>query len=386
MSNILSTNTDEEALKAAFAHFNQVSDELIKAYQLLELKAEKLGVELQKANDELVSKSKTNAELAQKLSTVLDAMPAAVIEIDAAEKIVSMNRSASAILPATTTTGDFLDLSFAGEMANDATLQLTTTNGQVRYFSQQCCELSMGHRLLLLFDITMIKDLSEQLAHRKKLAAMGEMTASLAHQLRTPLSTALLYTKNLEKENLSPDDRKKFTGKIVNRLKALESLVQSMLTFVRQEREQPVSARIQIEDLKSEIEQIFQPQCELKQVNLNVEIKHHNQQSFSVPQKISPILLNLVENAVIHSPNAQAIDIYLLKEGVDFIAEVHDKGPGVPAEHLDRIFEPFFTTRASGTGLGLSMASMMAEELGGKLTYNRRDDTTVFSITIPEKE
>ena len=88
-------------------------------------------------------------------------------------------------------------------------------------------------QLILLKEVTETRQLQQQLGRLKRVSAMGEMASSLAHQIRTPLSSALLYASNIQHSMLDTSRRKRFTGKLIERLQHLEKLVEDMLLFAR---------------------------------------------------------------------------------------------------------------------------------------------------------
>jgi signal transduction histidine kinase len=95
------------------------------------------------------------------------------------------------------------------------------------------------------------------------------------------------------------------------------------------------------------------------------------------------VIDNLLRNAIEASPPNGQVDIITRTERDATRIEIIDRGPGLPADRVAELFEPFFTPKASGTGLGLVLARSTIEAHGGTLTYQRRDDCTVFAIQIP---
>lgn len=385
MSNKLSTNSNSEGLEAAFAHFNTVTDELIKAYQQLEIKVEELNLQLAQANDELLQKSQTNAQLAQRLAALLNALPAGVVETDSNGTVISRNNAARAMLPATPEYEQWPQQALAASMDKDGVIHVTDPgSGQIRYLTLQTCPLDDLSTILLLFDVSALRQLHQQLAQQNKLASMGQMAASLAHQLRTPLATALLYAKNLERPELGAEDRLRFSRKIVDRLQALEDLIREMLGFVKHSAPAEHAVPWRIDHLLEEIEQSFAPQCERRGVTLDIGHDSGNTTILCRPKELTAAVINLLENALAHAPEDGHIMLEVQHAENSLTLKVKDNGPGVPQELVSRIFEPFFTTRASGTGLGLAIAKRVIDGLGGELRYDRDAACTIFSITLPK--
>ena len=385
MSKKLTKNTSPEALEAAFTHFNTVTDELIKAYQQLEFKVQELTLQLAHANDELLQKSQTNALLAQRLSALVNSLPAGVIETNSAGAVISCNQAAGSMLGGMTLGMPWPQAMLAQCTDLDGVTHLTDQESRIqRDLTIQACPLDDLSTIYLLFDVTTLRKLHEQLAQQQKLASMGQMAASLAHQLRTPLATALLYAKNLEKPELSAEDQIRFAQKIVGRLQALECLIREMLGFVKQDNHSEQTLLYPAALLIDEVEQSFAAQCEHQNVRLEIQNIAANLPLLRCrPKELVGAVINLLENALEHSKSDDTIILEVLLRQNTLELVVKDSGPGVPPELVSRIFEPFFTTRASGTGLGLAIAKRVIDSIGGELHYHRDNHHTHFNIILP---
>lgn len=221
-------------------------------------------------------------------------------------------------------------------------------------------------QLIVLTDLTETRQLQSRLAHLQRLSALGKMMASLAHQIRTPLSSAMLYAQNLKNQKLAPNARLQFQDKLLHRLLDLEQQVNDLLLFARSGREQQVavlSMQQLLSDVYSGIEPLVQQQAgvlqlQLPQPDLTVLANH---------SALTGALGNLIQNALQHAgPGAQILLAALPDpDGQHIRLVVEDHGPGVPVELQQQIFEPFFTTRASGTGLGLAVVQAVASSHHG---------------------
>jgi two-component system sensor histidine kinase FlrB len=372
---------DQQQLEAAFEQFNAVSDQLIDAYRQLESQVNVLNAQLDEANNALRQQVSANAALAERLGMLLEALPAGVLELSSDGRVVSENPTAIQMLGRHTLGQDWgevlpllqpteIDESFRAESGLHLTLQYKDLP-------------ALGGRIVLLHDVTRMNLLSGELARQEKLAAMGSMAASLAHQLRTPLSTAMLYAANLKKADLKEDDRNRFIDKILTRLKALESLIQNMLGFVRGHvsQREPLDIALILEDLCA----VFMPQCQARAIDFVCA---------SVPASAITVvgdrkalvgaLTNLLENAVFFSPAGTRIELSVSRRGSLLCLAVDDSGPGVRDEEMARLFEPFYTTRSGGTGLGLAIVKKVAEELDGQVSCaNRPEGGARFEFCLP---
>ena len=199
----------------------------------------------------------------------------------------------------------------------------------------------------------------------ERLAAMGQMSARLAHQLRTPLATALLYAAQLGEAALPPAERARFAGKTVERLHYLERLIDDMLQFVR-----GVSADcepVAIGELLQEVFQTMEPQALAR--GLLIEMKDESAGCTLVADRLalSGALLNLLENAVQASAPGGCIGLSAVTLEAQLMLGVSDTGAGIAPEVQARLFEPFFSTRSGGSGLGLAIVHAVVEAHGGSV-------------------
>ncbi|MEI7432010.1 MAG: HAMP domain-containing sensor histidine kinase, partial [Betaproteobacteria bacterium] len=228
---------------------------------------------------------------------------------------------------------------------------------------------SAGGRLLLIHDITVAHDLKANAERNQRLAAMGEMAASLAHQLRTPLATALLYSSNLAQPELSDAARTRFASKATEQLKRLEHLIQDVLLFARGE--SIGRDVIPAASLLYEVAQTMEPLCLEKGVGFSSSSAVSDFIITGSRKALGGALLNLLENALqaCEGRGGGSGEVKLSAEisGRQVRISVRDTGGGIAPEAQARIFEPFFTTRGQGTGLGLAIALGVVRAHGGSI-------------------
>jgi len=400
-------NTQEESLRLAeaFRIFNQASEELSTTYKVVQAQVAELTTELAAANGALRQQYQEKAALTERLSLLLSALPAGVMVLDASGQIIEANPAArqmldglglglgvlvgenwstrvSRCLTSCDTPGEYLlgaegEGEGEGERAASRRLAVVVTALD-----------SAGGRIVLLNDITEAHRLKTQSARNQRLAAMGEMAAQLAHQLRTPLAAALLYTANLENPDIATEPRINIAQKAVARLKHLEKLIQEMLLFARGE----VLGReaIDVTELLSELQHTIEPLARARHVTLEVQTQEEALPALQGNRKaIVGALANLLENALhaLSTPEQTKPGIVVLHahcEQGQLLLRVRDNGPGMAPELVARLFEPFFTTRTEGTGLGLAIARGVARAHNGNIEVNSTPGVgTEFLVSLP---
>lgn len=367
-------------LQRAFDLFNQVSAELTQAYAALQQRVGSLTEELAVANGELRRQYQEKEALLERMSLLLNALPAGVVVLDGQARVTEVNPVAQEML------GIPLEGENWGDIAR-ARLEPTLTLGEwqcgVRRLSLAESPLdSMGGKLLLLHDISTAHELKTELERNQRLAAMGEMAASLAHQLRTPLATALLYAGNLSRPDLEEEARHRFAQKAVAQLGRLERLIQDVLLFARGE--SIGRDNIPVESLFSEVVQTLEPLLRERGVSLDVDDACPDTVIVGAHKPLFGALVSLLENALQVTPSGGKVRLTARREAGEVKLAVIDQGPGIADEMHTRIFEPFFTTRSQGTGLGLSIALGVARAHGGSLqVFSKPGAGAEFVLALP---
>ena len=220
-----------------------------------------------------------------------------------------------------------------------------------------------------------LSEKNQMLERRNRLAALGEMAAGLAHEIRNPLGGIQLYAGLLSKDVSDRPESARLVEKISGGVKRLEGLVSQVLAFSREMR-----ANIGPADLREIIDEtlgLALGAIEAKGVRLEIEGPQRlavEVDSLLLGQAILNLALNAAE--AVGEGGVVAVRFCGVGEGVDvkqFRLIVEDNGPGIPTGIMDRIFNPFFTTRETGTGLGLAIVHRVVEAHEGAITVSNRD-------------
>jgi two-component system, sensor histidine kinase FlrB len=371
-----------ESLEQAFQHFSKVSSSLSGFYEGLEQQVSLLSKELADTRYQKNREYEKREKVSKRLENLLRALPGGVIVIDGQGIVQDCNPAAL----------ELLGVPLYGELWRDVVERafkpkwddghdVTLHDGRYVNISTQSLDSEPG-QILLITDVTETRQLQEQISGLKRASAMGEMAAALAHQIRTPLSSALLYVSNLGVKKLDDDRRKRFMKKTMSALQHLEILVEEMLLFARGERLNASPAKI-ANVIDSFIEQ---QHTELESCNLNIIF---NNKTTDVQVNLScdafkSALQNIFNNACQAGGNVVNLKIDLEQKIDQVLLKITDDGPGIPDSIKSRIFEPFITTRTNGTGLGLAVVDAVVRAHKGIVTVENAPETgTCFTICLP---
>ena len=377
---LAATDAKTAELQRAFDVFNQVSAELTQAYGALQARVASLTDELAVANGELRRQFEEKEALSERLSLLLDALPAGVVVLDGTARVTEANPAARAFF------GDDVVGRHWGDVAR-AHLEPTLAVGEWlvgerRVSLAESALAASGGKILLIHDVTSAHSMKAELERNQRLAAMGEMAASLAHQLRTPLAAALLYTSNLGRPGLADDARAKFADKASGQLRRLERLIQDVLLFARGE---SIGRDVFLaSELVQEAAQTVEPL--LRENGITFELVDACGDAVIVGGRkaLFGAIVNLLENAMQAMPGGGKICLSGKREADNVAIAVSDDGPGIGPELRQRIFEPFFTTRGLGTGLGLAIALGVARAHGGGIDlHSEPGQGSRFTIILP---
>lgn len=356
-------NDKASELQRAFAVFNQVSAELTQAYEALQGRVASLTQELAVANGELRRQYQEKEALSEKLSSLLDALPAGVILMDAQDEVLAMNPAAAGMFSQEIVGQRWAEVEHAHLTATPTVGEWLL--GEHRLSIAESALPSASGKILLVHDVTAAHRMKTELDRNQRLVSMGEMAASLAHQLRTPLAAALLYTSNLGQPSVAEEARQRFAEKASAQLRRLERLIQDVLLFARGE--SIGRDVIPAADLLAEAAQTVEPL--MREHGLSFSTVDDCQGAIFVGGRkaVFGALVNLLENAMQATPAGGKICLSGRRVGDRIRLAVRDSGPGIAREVQARIFEPFYTTKGQGTGLGLAIALGVARAHGGAI-------------------
>jgi len=242
--------------------------------------------------------------------------------------------------------------------------------------------------LHIIRDITEVKALEEKNQRGERLAAMGEMAAELAHEIRNPLGSIDIFASLLTRE--CAGDARNWAENIRIGARSLNTIVSNMLHFTGPL--SPVFAEMDIHEILREIGNFCGPMIRQRGVRLKIELAADYSLIRGDRELIKQLVLNLIFNAMKAMPSEGSLAVYTRNvagknQSRRLELRIEDTGVGIPPEHLDKIFDPFFTTNKNGTGLGLSIVNQIVESHSGEIhvksEINRGTAFTILFDTLP---
>ncbi|WP_078120595.1 sensor histidine kinase [Thiosocius teredinicola] len=350
-------------LEQAFGVFNQLSEQLTSAYGQLEGRVAALTEELNRSRQERLTERAEKEHLADQLGVLLEALPAAIVLVDMRDRVDRFNPAAELLFPGLAWGRRWSEVKQEVVEAEPGPGDWRLRDGRHVSVSQR--PLIDRGRILVVVDVTDQRRLQERVERQDRLTAMGEMAAQLAHQVRTPLSTSVLYAGQLAKGGLNEEQRQQFSEKLLAGLRHTEALVREMLAFSRggNFRNEP----IRIADVVATALAGLQPR--IRQLGVDVDLQLDAVCDTWIAGNLDALagaFSNLIDNAMNHGGEGVQVRISACRGDDDSVClAVEDNGPGIDAAAASRIFDPFFTTRERGTGLGLAVVQAVVLEHGG---------------------
>lgn len=377
-----------EQLHSAFEIFNQHSSQLEHSYRELQDRLELLTAELGEARSARVHELMQKERLSHRLALLLETLPGAIIVIDGEGLIREQNSRALALL------GEPLNGCAWADIVRRETSEGASEDGNIELrdgrwlsLSRQALKHEPGE-ILLLSDVTESRQMAELRQRSERLSAIGEMTAEFAHQVRTPLASAMLYASQLKAADKS---QQRVVDKIGDRLNDLGRMVNDMLNFASGGKH--ADEIVEVQELFGDIQQTVGPQLtdgtslRMRIDGSDVNAADREQLPFRFAANADALkgaLTNLIINADQASAGSASIELGAWQDDVSVYFTVTDDGPGVAAEALPRLFEPFFTTRPQGTGLGLAVVRAVARAHGGDISVEPLRQGTRFTLHLPD--
>jgi PAS domain S-box-containing protein len=277
------------------------------------------------------------------------------------------------------------DNAFSGRPINDESIEMLTMfsaqaaiaieNAQILgQLEEKVEELEEAYRNL--------EKAQDMIIRNEKLAAIGEVSARLAHEIRNPLATIGGFATLIQKKYDDKDRTIRNANIIAEEVHRLEHILSNVLDFTKTG--DPKKTSGDINALVHKTLSVMEGNIVSNGVVVVLDLAGEPLVIDFDESQIKQVLINLIQNAINAMPEGGALEIKTSSDGREARIQIHDTGVGIPPQHLENIFEPFFTTRGNGTGLGLSISNRIVQNHGGRLEISSKEKGgTMVTIVLP---
>ena len=373
----------------ALSQFSDISRKFIDSYTHLEKHIDQLSNELAAQTAEKEQQFEEKNRLAERLEKILSTLPSAIVVLDGHGKVQESNALAINMLGSPIigeTWMNIISRSFAPR--SDDGHEISLKDGRRVKVETKALGSEPG-QIILLTDLTETRKLQEHQSREQRLSVIGKMMASLAHQIRTPLSSALLYSGHISSQKLNQERQQRFHMNLQHSLKQLERQVSDMLLFASGG--VASKERFNLDDLIKTLNLDLNSNIEMKDTDINIVIDVSDEDLseitlFGNMQALLGAIANLVENSrhacKDNKSKGKLVDIsldiaHLNNENLSI--SISDNGCGISSKDTTQVLRPFFTSHARGTGLGLAVVQTVINSFKGSINI---DSTLVSGTTI----
>jgi len=394
------SKTELESFVPSFSTFYQITQKLHTAYKDLEKKFEDLNLKLEQTNLELRQSLAEKEKISSYLNNILGSLTSGILAIDLDGKITLFNQAAEIILGyrAEEVIGKpYLEV-MGKEVEERLTLPFVLKSQRLHLNEEKKVWSKTGEKIPLdfstsllkdkggeisggvevFFDLTRLKQMEDEMMRVKTLAAIGEMAAVVAHEVKNPLGGIRGFAELLDRDLEKVDHRRRWIKKITEGVETLDRLVKSLLDYTK-----PVKLNLRKVEMARFIDEVidfFEMDASQGKTNIRIVKSYPQDELFCDldTEQFRQMLLNLLHNAVQAIPEGGEITVELNQgaESSDLARQAKDKkvilkildtGIGMSKETQKKLFTPFFTTKERGTGLGLPTVKKIVEAHRGDI-------------------
>jgi two-component system sensor histidine kinase FlrB len=359
-ANALNPVHSRDDLMSAFDVFNTVSAQLAETYSEMEQRVGSLNQELHQVAEQRLLELREKERVSSRLQNLLKLLPAGVVVLDKQGVVTECNPAALEMLGEPLLGAVWRDVirrCFAPQV--DDGHEISLRDGRRINMVTRSLDGEPG-QLLLLTDLTETRELQDRLDRHRRLSEIGRMMSSLAHQIRTPLSAAMLYTGHLCDSDLNEEQRQRFSEKVLSRLNHLDKQVKDMLIFVKGDVK--LTDTISMQELFDGLEVAMETAVHSTKATYQIDNEIPDSMIHCNRESMIGALMNLVNNAIQSKADGVCLSIKSKLVSNDQVEiTIQDNGYGIEESVLKKLQEPFFTTKSQGTGLGLMVVRSVSQ-------------------------
>lgn len=397
---------DITLLQKSFESFNKATAELRRAYARLEERFASLNKKLEETNVQLVSTVAEKEETKNYLQNILESIINGVVVTDLAGLIQTLNSCAEmftgssqdgvrgrhiSILFGGMEADDWQKINLAGYFKGEAGHKVKINSRTLEIFCSPFKSPggeTIGN-VFVLRDITRAEKLEDMAKRTEKFAAMGEMAANIAHEIRNPLGSIELFASLLLKDLSRKKDQERAV-QIISSVKSVDNKISNLLLFTR--RQSPKMKKIDLHKILADVIDFSAQLMEQGGIRVSAKLAAAHANISGDAEMLKQVFLNIILNAqqampeggtlVIGSNTTAGQERQKEMQAVEIVFQ--DSGPGIPAQNLSKIFDPFFSTKESGSGLGLAIVHNIIHQHNGSVNIeNSMQGGVAVNISIP---
>ncbi len=348
-----------------------------------------LSRQLSAAGGALSAREKDLHRLETLQAQILACMPSGLVTCDASGNVTFVNQAARTILGVGATPGRTLEEVLPGALSlgrrtTRRELIVKTPAGQrvLGLSTTPLADAGDGASLIVFQDLTELRRMEEGLRRADRLAALGTMSAQLAHEIRNPLAAMRGSAQLLGQYGAADASMAKLTAVLMREADRLSRLVEDFLRFARPP--VPVRRPVRLDRLVGEMMEMLRGDPLARDVTLEVNLGEEALTALVDPDQLQQVLLNLARNALQATGARGQVRVDVLRREGHLLLRVWNAGAPIPKADVPRLFEPFFTTREGGTGLGLATAHSIIRGHGGEIEVHSEEGAgTEFTVRLP---
>ncbi len=227
-----------------------------------------------------------------------------------------------------------------------------------------------------------ILELEEKLHVNDRLSILGELSASLAHEIKNPLGSLKGVSEILKKRFRTDEVGKEFTDILEKEIERLDSVLNNYLSLAKKSKSE--LEIVSVKDITKSVIELIQMRAKKQNTEIIFEEPNNDSIIYADKSKIQQVLLNIIINAFYSIEYEGKIFIKSFILNHNAVIEIEDNGNGIAEEDMNRLFEPFFTTKKDGIGIGLTISKRIIEEYDGKIECkSEKGKGSTFKIFIP---
>lgn len=237
---------------------------------------------------------------------------------------------------------------------------------------------------MVVFLIETIREnavMQQEMQRSEKMHVLGELAASIAHEIRNPMTVARGFVQLMLERQIEPEKQKMYMQMVIDELDRSHSIINDYLSFAK-----PQMEKIEKVDVRQRIQHsmnVMSSFANLRGVEMVEDTEEHLYIATN-PEKLSQVLMNLIKNGIEAMPNGGTLRIHARRSRVHVVIDIIDTGIGMSPGEVERLGSPFYSTKESGTGLGLMVCYRIVEAANGKIhVTSEKGKGTQISITMP---